>query len=247
MRHLRTPAAGTFFFTIAVFLLLSFSDPYAIKRITDGNFRYEFYVTDKQVSPKGEKTYYWFKGGKIHSTQSGLTGSILNGPYIKMYLSNQLAEQGNFKKGLKDGLWKTWYPNGTLETTQQWHNGIKKGKYYYYSNSGELIQKGTFKKNLKQGQWIDGATNDTVRYKKGIIFVEKPKLSKAEKATLKAARKKDRLDKKAAGEVQKATKESQKQTGSNPEAAKKNSGKVPFFKRIFSKKNNGKSTNGQGS
>lgn len=166
-------------------LLLSFSDPYTLKRTSDPNFRYEFYTTDKIVKPKGNKTYYWFKGGAIHNAQAGITGALLNDKFVKMYHSNQLAEQGEFENGLKVGLWTTWHPNGTIQTTQNWENGLRKGVYYRYNIQGGLAEKGTYKKDIKQGAWIDFEKKDTIVYKRGLAVIKKIKVSKAEEFKLK--------------------------------------------------------------
>jgi hypothetical protein len=159
-------------------LLVSFSDPYAIKRISDADFRYEFYTTQKEATPKINKTYFWFKGGVIHNTQSGIVGELLHGKYTKMYHSNQLAEQGFFRKGLKKGLWKTWYPNGVLETTQHWISGLKSGIYMHYDQNGKLVERGRYTNSRKYGKWIDYIKKDTVLYKHGEVYIKKLKTNK---------------------------------------------------------------------
>ncbi len=197
---------------------MSFSDPYSIKRISDKDFRYEFYTTSKVIKPKSDKIYYWFKGGMIHNTQSGMAGELLNDKFVKMYHSNQLAEQGFFKKGLKVGSWKTWHQNGIIETIQKWNNGFKSGDFYHYNEVGALIEKGKYKNNKKNGTWIDFTKKDTITYKNGIIFVKKTKLPKEEKAKKKEEKQKT--------ETAKTT----SQKDSNHEGGKS------FFKRLFSKK-----------
>ena len=100
-------------------LLVSFTDPYSIKRISDANFRYEFFTSTKEVKPKVAKVYFWFKGGAVHSATSGVSGQVLNGNFKKFYHSNQLAEEGNFKYGLKVGL--IAYFNHQLSSDLQYH------------------------------------------------------------------------------------------------------------------------------
>ncbi len=241
------------YFSLAV-VLMSFSDPYTIKRISDLNFRYEFYVTDKNIKPKQDKTYYWFKGGAIHNTQGGTTGKLLNESFIKMYHSNQLAEQGAFKDGLKVGLWKTWYPNGIIETTQYWSDGSKTGAYSHYNDNGTLLEKGKYKKDIKNGQWIDCTRKDTVVYKNGIVLVKKIKATKAEKTRLKNEKKKAAENKKAIKKAEKAqktvTKTNTKTTSAKKVKSVKSSESKPkkesFFKRLFGKKQPKQNTNGQG-
>lgn len=189
------------------FLLVSFSDPYAIKRISDANFRYEFYVTEKIVTPQKKRMYYWFKGGLIHNSESGIAGSLLDGQFIKLYHSNQLAEQGLFYNGLKTGLWKTWYSNGILETTQYWRNGRRKGAFFHYDNTGQLLEKGRYSADQKQGKWIDYTIKDTITYKNGLVYTKPVQAPKPETA--------------------KEIKTAQKETGKR---------KDNFFTRLFHKK-----------
>ena len=169
--------------------------------------------------------YYWFKGGLIHHAQSGIAGELLNDKFVKMYHSNQLAEQGYFKKGLKIGLWKTWYNNGILETTQKWSDGAKSGDFYHFGEDGTILEKGKYKNNKKNGPWIDFVKKDTIVYKNGVVFTKEIKLSKEEKAKLKEEKAKLKEEKQKAKTVKnKLPKDS------------KPDGKKSFFKRLISKK-----------
>lgn len=187
---LKTKVLSRFLHLILAMLFLSFTDPYTIKRISDLNFRYEFYTTDKIVKPDADKMYYWFKGGLIHNAQGGTAGVLLDGKYIKMFHSNQLAEQGEFKNGIKVGLWTTWHPNGIKESTLNWKKGLRKGTYHRYNPQGELAEKGSYKKDKKEGRWIDYEKNETIIYSKGVGVVKKTKISRAEKFKLKEDAKK---------------------------------------------------------
>jgi antitoxin component YwqK of YwqJK toxin-antitoxin module len=160
--------------------LVSFGNPYLIKRISDKDFRYEFYTTDKKINPITSKTYFWFKGGIIHEAQGGFAGDLLNDKFIKMYHSNQLAEQGQFKNGIRVGEWKTWYKNGVLATTLHYRNGLLSGKYFKYNEEGKLIESGKFSSNLKNGKWFNGENSEIITFKHGVIVKEKDTLSKSE-------------------------------------------------------------------
>lgn len=165
------------------FSLLSFNDPYSIKRISDKEFRYEFYTTKKNIHPKRGKMYFWFKGGAIHQAQSGTSGELLQGKYVKFFHSNQIAEQGYFQKGLKNGIWKTWYKNGILESSQKWSNGLQSGFVTLYNEEGKLIQNGKFYKGLKNGRWIDFVKKDTIYFKNGKSYLPKRKKQKSKNYT----------------------------------------------------------------
>jgi antitoxin component YwqK of YwqJK toxin-antitoxin module len=200
---LKTKITLLFLYFPIIFLSYSFSDPYSIKRISDENFRYEFYVTDKSVTPKPNKVYYWFKGGAIHSAQGGSGGDLLNEMFLKTYHSNQIAEKGNFKNGLKVGIWKTWHPNGSIESTQKWTKGLRTGMYYKYDKNGLVAETGCYKNDKKQGKWYDLEKKDTVYYNNGIQTVKKQKLSKLDKLTLKLQTLKDDANRKKLIETEK--------------------------------------------
>ena len=225
-------------------LLVSFTDPYSIKRVSDKDYRYEFYTTLKSGSVKNTKEYYWFKGGLIHSSQGGVAGQLLHDDFKKFYHSNQLAEQGKLKKGLKVGLWKTWFQNGTLETTQEFSNGFLSGNFQKFDVNGNLIEKGKFKKGKKHGKWINYISKDTIQFKRGEIFVPKPKLTKEEKILAKEAKLKEKealkLKKQKEKELKKVGQENKnkkdKTNTSKTNPTKEKTKKENFFTRLFSKK-----------
>lgn len=219
------------YYLIIVFITCSFSDPYSIKRISDKDFRYEFHTTSKTLKPKSNKLYYWFKGGLIHSAQAGFSGELLNGNFIKMYHSNQLAEQGVFKKGLKTGLWKTWHENGKIATTQYWNNGLRTGLFNSYDKEGRLIEKGNFRKDKQNGPWINLSTKDTLRYKNGLLEPKKVKLTKEERKRLREEETKLKEIKKQ--QKTQASKTKKENVKSVKDSKQKQDG---FFKRIFRKK-----------
>jgi hypothetical protein len=191
------------------FALVSFADPYAIKRISDKEYRYEFYTTAKKIKPNTAKTYFWFKGGLIHEAQGGIAGDLLDDKFTKMYHTNQLAEQGQFKEGLRVGLWKTWHPNGVLATTLAYSKGLRCGKYFRYDENGNLIENGAFRSNLKSGKWTNTENNEIIIYKKGVIIKQKETFTKSEKYRIK--QESTKLEK---------TKETQKELEATSDAAK---------------------------
>ncbi|MEM0578699.1 toxin-antitoxin system YwqK family antitoxin [Flavobacterium polysaccharolyticum] len=184
------------FFIVIYLILMSFSDPYSIKRISNSEYKYEFYVTSKTITPKENKIYYWFKGGAIHNAQGGIVGNLLNDEFLKTYHNNQIAEYGFFKDGLKIGTWKSWYPNGSLESIQNWSKGLRTGKYLKYDVNGKLEETGHYRKDKKQGYWYNFIKKDTIKFNDDIPIIKKIKLSKSEKLLLKSKKIKEEAIKK---------------------------------------------------
>jgi antitoxin component YwqK of YwqJK toxin-antitoxin module len=73
---------------------------------------------------KNDRYYFWYFNNVIHSTQGGFNGQLLNGHYVAFYPDKNLKEEGDFKRGLKDGEWKTWNPKGDLTSVTNWNEGI---------------------------------------------------------------------------------------------------------------------------
>lgn len=213
-------------------LLLSFTGISLKKRISDADYRYEFYTTDKVVSAKPDREYYWFKGGAIHNSEYGMAGELLQDEYLKFYHSNQLAEAGKYDNGLKEGYWKTWFKNGTLQSKTYWSDGQKDGGYLSYDQTGFLTEEGKYKNNKKHGRWINYISKDTLKYADGKIIEKKIKVKKV-KDTLNTKpgffkrlfTKKDKNAENPAGS-------SSIQKTDNADGTKK----PGFFKRVFSKK-----------
>ncbi|TRW27544.1 hypothetical protein FMM05_02580 [Flavobacterium zepuense] len=215
-----------YFLLLGVFALFSFSETSLKKRISDEYFRYEFFTTDKDITPKEGKTYYWFKGGTIHSSEHGVGGELLQDDFLKYYHSNQLAEAGKYKKGLREGYWKTWFENGTLQSKTYYDDGQKDGSYFAYDKTGFLTETGTYKNSLKHGRWINFINKDTLKYREGKVVVKKVK---PVKDTLQPANGKPGFIKRVF----------YKKDNKNKVAVQENSAnqkKPGFFKRIFKKK-----------
>lgn len=58
-------------------LFSSFKDPIQKKKITDVNFRYEFYTTQEKTNTQQGRIYHWFKAGATHSSEIGFITLVL--------------------------------------------------------------------------------------------------------------------------------------------------------------------------
>jgi antitoxin component YwqK of YwqJK toxin-antitoxin module len=74
-------------------------------------------------SVKSNLFYYWYNANIIHTSQGGFSGKLLNGLYTEYYTNKNLKEQGHFKKGLKDGVWKSWNDDGSIAVVTTWKSG----------------------------------------------------------------------------------------------------------------------------
>lgn len=153
------------------------------------NFETLRYSSD--FKPNNEKSYWWYKSGKIHETEGGFDGKLLNGSYCVFYLNKALKEKGEFKKGLKHGVWKTWHPNGRLKEVTRWKKGLKHGVFESYDENGDLMVQSKYKKGRLHGKskiLVKGNTQVRL-YKNGV------ELEKEEKGEKKIKKPKDKKKK----------------------------------------------------
>jgi antitoxin component YwqK of YwqJK toxin-antitoxin module len=115
--------------------------------------KYIFDVKKKKIANKAmNKTYYWYKGGKIMRNQGAFDGKVLHGNFSAFYPNKTLAEKGQFKDGLKNGLWQEWRTDGTLQTYSYWKKSNQTGKYAFFNESGLEIERGRNINGQKHGK-----------------------------------------------------------------------------------------------
>ena len=152
---------------------------------TDRNVVAEINQIEGTVKVQTNSIYYWVSAGHIHSTQGAYSGTLLNGAYTEFYLNKNLRLQGQYREGLKIGIWKAWNSTGTLTNTETWNKGIKQGVFYIYDEKGQVKQSGTYNNGQLNGQLInykDGKAIASQYYKKGILQASKTKANPESKS-----------------------------------------------------------------
>jgi hypothetical protein len=141
---------------------------------------------DLQLKLDPKKRYFWYTKGQIHSNYGGVGGKLFHGTY-QAYLNNTLVVSGQFKEGLKSGLWNSWYLTGNLREISNWSDGCLDGKYYYYSENRILEKRGTYKNgtfhsNLRKRKTKlpPKLTSDKSKLTENTINVDSTKVSKKE-------------------------------------------------------------------
>ena len=65
------------------------------------------------------------------------------------YKSGQLKEEGYWKDGKPEGLYKEYHENGQLKKEGYWKDGKQKGLWKEYDENGQLKEEGSFKDGEK--------------------------------------------------------------------------------------------------
>lgn len=138
------------------------------KRSQNKEFNQEYYVligSANLPSYENDKRYFWFKNLQVHQSVGRSGGFLLHGKFVSYYKGHELAEEGNFSFGLKDGVWRYWNKEGNITRVENWKSGSYNGELLDYDSTGTLNQKISFRNGKKNGVAYIG--NDTLRYRNG--------------------------------------------------------------------------------
>lgn len=101
-----------------------------------------------------------------------------------------LLSEEIYKMGVKDGISKTYFPEGGLAEIITWKNGVKSGPWEQYYSDGKIKFRGTYLDNEKAGVfqafYMSGKVMFTGKYSNGhqagqwIYYDENGKLMKKE-------------------------------------------------------------------
>ena len=111
-------------------------EPYNRVYLDSATFTYAFYTTQDQPKIKTGRSYTWYKAGRILTTVEGYDGLLLDGEYRMFYLNKSLYRQGNYKMGIRSGLWREWYANGQLKEKSVWEEGRLRGEPERFDSTG---------------------------------------------------------------------------------------------------------------
>jgi len=105
----------------------------------------------------GEKIIYYVANqvetGEIKALSvEHFSDSVLHGSYQAFFSSGKMKEQGNYTFGLKEGVWETFHPNGSIASRVKFKQGKAYGYMYVYDEEGEESYKVFYLKGVKLSQ-----------------------------------------------------------------------------------------------
>jgi hypothetical protein len=92
--------------------------------------------------------------------------NVKEGVFREWYEDGTLESHAHFSNGLRHGLYEYWYPSGQRESTQDYDNGRKHGKCIWWNEDGSVQHERLFKNGLNQDpknveyQYISYTPND---------------------------------------------------------------------------------------
>jgi hypothetical protein len=88
-----------------------------------------------------------------------------------------ISLKGTFRNGLREGIWMTYYQNGSLKDVITYRNNLMNGPYKRFDYKGALQLSGNFVNNKREGTWIQRGGREISQFKddKEISSVKKSK------------------------------------------------------------------------
>ncbi|HEX9981176.1 MAG TPA: hypothetical protein VGB50_11490 [Flavobacterium sp.] len=102
--------------------------------------------------PEGKWIYYHKDSKAIMSTEFYKAGK-LDGKRTVFYPDGTVAEETNYKTGIKEGAYKKYTDKGVLLEDATYKNGEFHGPAVYKAPDGKVVAKGEFKNGKKNGYW----------------------------------------------------------------------------------------------
>lgn len=129
---------------------------------------------------------YEYKSGYMISKEKVnryVNDSLKQGKWVTFYASGILESEEYYKYGVKDGYFKSYFPDGTLNNVSKYINGELQAnapevknldtKTEYYP-SGQIKKKGTYKNNVPEGVCRiyspNGKIDSSKIYRNGIVI-----------------------------------------------------------------------------
>lgn len=76
-----------------------------------------------------------------------------NGEYISYYKNGVMEMRGVMKNGKREGLWKSWYEDGSPWSETTFEDGIKNGKTTTWYDNEQKRYEGYYTNDKESGTW----------------------------------------------------------------------------------------------
>jgi antitoxin component YwqK of YwqJK toxin-antitoxin module len=102
---------------------------------------------------EGEWKYYHKASKELMSVENYKNGK-LDGKRTVYYPSKRIAEEMNYKDGVKDGPYKSYSEKGGVVLEETFYkNGVYEGPAIYRESTGKIASQGIYVKGKKKGIW----------------------------------------------------------------------------------------------
>jgi antitoxin component YwqK of YwqJK toxin-antitoxin module len=129
----------------------------------------------KYVHQKKDSTWLYYSAydGTL-STEEHYLNTVKDGVWKTYYPEGQVAEEVIYRNGLREGPWIQYFTDGKVKMKVSYINDKLEGQYFVYHLNGNVEVSGTYVNSEKDGTWIylddTGATEKREEYKAGLMI-----------------------------------------------------------------------------
>lgn len=88
---------------------------------------------------------------------------IQNGEYIKYYKNGVIEMRGMMADGKREGVWKSWYEDGSPWSETTFKEGKKNGKTTTWYGNDNKRYEGFYANDIEAGRWTFWAENGKIQ------------------------------------------------------------------------------------
>jgi antitoxin component YwqK of YwqJK toxin-antitoxin module len=122
-----------------------------IIRTSEGTVRAWVSAVKTKNMLKDDRVYWGYYMNGLFCKQGELEGRPLNGKFCRYDVKDNILESGNFKQGLKEGLWKNLSSDGVLTESDEYRDGVLHGERVIYKNGkADVLEK--YRKGILKGK-----------------------------------------------------------------------------------------------
>lgn len=116
-------------------------------------YRKRSYQLNSEETYSGKYSCIYKKTSELQLSGQYFEG-LKFGPWSGYHVNGEKSFEGSYKNGDPDGVHKTWNSDTKISTIKEYKDGIKHGKWAYYS-SGQKKSEGIYKNGVKHGKWYE--------------------------------------------------------------------------------------------
>ncbi len=83
--------------------------------------------------------------------------------------TSQIAIEKTYARGVQNGIYKAYYPDGKIKVKTVYANGKINGEWTWYNPEGKILIKGIYVDGVKHGYWAYKNIKTYGRFKKGLM------------------------------------------------------------------------------
>lgn len=126
--------------------------------------------------PEVQRTH--FDSGQVW-TEIELSGGRRHGLYRELFQDGLPKEEGGYRHGVPDGVWRRYHPGGQLSFEEHWSGGMRDGRTAGWFEDGSARFEGQWSDGDRSGEWTfwrpDGSVDAREVWESGTrVLLERP-------------------------------------------------------------------------